>query len=303
MHESGPRYALFTSSDANCGDFLVNHWARSLLENVDLSHIQVIVLDYGLTDEQRGSLESKGLICRRCVRERAHLHILRHREIAMVLREGEYDQVGIVDGGDVVFQADFSHVFEQDQHAFRAVCEDTDGALHEFIMKGSDFAPETWKTITNCLRGRPCINCSSVFAPAAKYLHLWNCFQAWCTSYDEFGTDQAVVNYLLHNEGFVQLPWKYNFIPGSTKQRYSIRDGQFYDQNGELIPIVHNAGGTEFWRCIKNFGYGKDRNQKKILAPFLMRTVVAPARWCHRTLRGRRGNQAPVERNMKTADS
>ena len=36
---------IITASDGNCGDFLVNHWMRSLKSNVDLKNIDVVVLD------------------------------------------------------------------------------------------------------------------------------------------------------------------------------------------------------------------------------------------------------------------
>jgi len=47
------RHLIATCSDARYGDFLLQHWLRSLQASVDLHDIDVAVLDYGLTPQQR----------------------------------------------------------------------------------------------------------------------------------------------------------------------------------------------------------------------------------------------------------
>lgn len=266
------RHAIFTLCDANCGDFLVDHWLKSLQENVDLSNIDIIVLDYGLTDEQRTAIESKGVVCRPCVRD-ALLNNLVYRDIAATLQEHDYDQVVLIDSGDVIFQADFSDVFERDKDQFRGACEEVDTSIHDVFMGRGDFTDENWKELSTFVRGKPTVNGSSLFAPARKYIALWDVFEKWCKSFDVFCTNQILVNYTIYKEGFVELDPKYNFVLVAKKFDYTIRDGVFYDKHGEIIPIVHNAGGKDRYRFFKNFGYGPEYNQRKWIAPYALRCL------------------------------
>src|SRR3989304_4927840 len=72
-------------------------------------------------------------------------------------------------------------------------------------------------------------------------------------------------HYLLYKEGFTELDQNYNFIVWSLKHEFFVKSGVFYTKDNKKIPIVHNSGGFEFIRPIKNFGYGKSFNQEKIL--------------------------------------
>ena len=47
------RHVMITSGDERYGDFLMDHWLVSLLDNVDLGNIDVYVIDFGLRKEQR----------------------------------------------------------------------------------------------------------------------------------------------------------------------------------------------------------------------------------------------------------
>ncbi len=272
-------YALFTLAGAIYGEFLTRHWLPSLLENVDLSKIDVIVLDHGLASEHRQLVESHGIICHSMSHTGIAIGNMRYKEMASVLQKHHYDQVVLMDAGDIIFQGDFSTVFEENKNSFRAPCEDVDAAVHEWIMKGTDFLPGKWREITDLLRGKRCVNTSAVFAPAEKYIYLSEYLEKCCKSYDEFGTDQAVLNHLLYSEGFVQLPSKYNFVLCTTRERYTIRRGVFFDSAGEAIPVVHNAGGQEKNRVIRNFGYGQNYNKRKMFRALIGRVLQNIAAW------------------------
>ena len=110
-------------SDANCGDFAVQHWCRSLVANVNLQDVDVIFLDYGLTPSQRKQLEAQGVECRTCVKE-GWIGTMLWRDMAAFLSERSYDQVLTTDAGDLIFQSDVRHLFDQDKDAFRGVCEE-----------------------------------------------------------------------------------------------------------------------------------------------------------------------------------
>ena len=112
--------AIITACDARYGDFLARHWLRSLRENVDLRDIDVIVLDFGLESKQRAELEGAVLVP---ARREGRINVARRLETARFLRERDYDQVLTVDGGDVIFQKDVSHLFARDKDSFRGVQE------------------------------------------------------------------------------------------------------------------------------------------------------------------------------------
>ena len=138
------KHAIVSLSDAVCGDFAIEHWHSSLVDNVNLKDIDVIVLDYGLTPKQRKCLESKGVECR-ASEKNGWIGTMLWRDLAGLLKERDYDQVLTTDAGDIIFQADIRHLFEQDKDSYRAVCEDFDTCIHDVVMSRKDFDPEKWK--------------------------------------------------------------------------------------------------------------------------------------------------------------
>lgn len=54
-------YAIVTASDEHCGDFVCTYWFPSIADNVDLNKINVVVLDYGLSEAQRRLLDQRGV--------------------------------------------------------------------------------------------------------------------------------------------------------------------------------------------------------------------------------------------------
>ena len=71
-----------------------------------------------------------------------------------------------------------------------------------------------------------------------------------------YGSDQVIVNFLLHQHQVKLLDDSYNFMPHTDMKAFTIKNGKFRKHNGELIQIFHNAGKTDFMRPIKNFGAG-----------------------------------------------
>ena len=81
-----------------------------------------------------------------------------------------------------------------------------------------------------------------------------------------FGPDQTAINYILYRDGFRKLADDYNMVITMSGTEFKIKNGRFYFLDGKIIPVVHNAGGSDFFRPVKNFGYGKGFNhQKKII--------------------------------------
>jgi hypothetical protein len=269
------RHVIITASDRRCGDFLCDHWLASLRANVDLANIDLAVLDYGLTDQQRNRLRSAGATCRPS-RKDGHVTSVRYRDMAGLLGESQYDQVLSVDGGDIVFQSDVSPLFDLDKDRFRAVCEEV---KHDFIVPKDTSSPERFRAIFTFLEDKPIINGGVIFGPAWKFRTLWGAFQELWGSRYVYGTDQLIMNYLLHKHGFTRLDNKYNFVIVTARSAFRIQGGVFYDAAGDVIPIVHNAGGNALVRCVRRFGYGRDRNKKKWLTSFLLRVLFSATDW------------------------
>lgn len=263
------KHVIITSSDARYGDFVIDHWHRSLCEHVDLQEVDVVVLDYGLNEGQRGRLESAGVLLHHCQLD-GNITNIRYRDMADFLASKNYDQVFAVDGGDIIFQSDIRHLFEQDKGTFRGVCEERDIPFHDLILPQKDMDREVYRQMFDFLKGKPTVNGGVLFGPASKFEEMWKEFQRHCHSFNVFGTDQLVVNNFVYRNGFTQLDKKYNFAIVTMKTQFQIRQGVFYDLGGDPIPVVHNAGMNSSTRCIHKFGYGKDRNKRKWLTPIVL---------------------------------
>lgn len=270
------RNLIITASDSRCGDFLVDHWHRSLLENVRLDGIDVAVLDYGLTAGQRRRVLDAGMEVRSCVPD-GHITNIRYRDTASLLRDRAYHQVLMVDGGDLIFQADISHFFNDASAHMRAVCDERKYSLHSVLPILGDFHPDERQVISRFLHQRPQINGGFVLGPATGFVRLWEEFQARTRSLSQFAADQIFLNYVLHRDGFEQLPSRYNFVLVAARSRFVVRDGRFYDAAGSLIPVVHNAGHMSFFRRVSRFGYGADRNSVKVSSHLAVRALFAAA--------------------------
>jgi hypothetical protein len=267
------RHAIFTASDGRSTTFLLKHWLVSLHKHVDLANVDVNVLDYGLSDNQRAELQVHGIHCHKCVKD-GQVGDIRIRDVAAIAEAADYDQVLSVDSGDLIFQANISHLFEQDKEHFRGVCEEIRVPIHHVFMDLADFPRQVRQRLLTFLYDKPIVNGGFVLGPPAKFRLLWQSFQELGVGYQRYCTDQLVLNYVLHTHGFQELENRYNFVLVSMRSPFSIREGVFYDSAGKVIPVVHNAGMKNFTRKIGNFGYGREHNQKRWIAPIATRLII-----------------------------
>jgi hypothetical protein len=264
-------FVIVTGCDAKYGDFLIEHWLRSLQENVDLRKIDVVVLDYGLSDGQRATLRERNVRCLLCQKD-GHVCNLRYRDIVRLLDETEYEQVLSVDAGDVIFQANVSHLFEFEQEHFRAVAEEFRTPFFEAVLDLSEVREEHRQTMLDYLHGKPMLNTGVLLGPANKYREFWREFQRYCQGFACYGVDQFIFNYYAYSRGvFRSLAMRYNFVLVTAQRSFRIRQGVFYDESGGVIPIVHNAGNKDWIRSIERFGYGPNRNHRKTVSPIVVR--------------------------------
>ena len=258
---SGKKYVIITCSDARDGDFLAEHWLRSLTTNVNMEEIDVAILDYGLTEEQRRKLREVWPVNILPSTRDGHVVIIRFRDIANFLKGTTYEQVMTCDGGDIIFQRDINELFKQDRDKLKAVCEDYWLPFDDVMIYKKSIAEGVFKEIREyyTLRNKM-INAGMLVGPRQAFIELSDFCYGSITDKSIFGPDQVVINYFLYKHGFKELDDKYNFIFYTVQNPFTIENGVFLDKNEDVIPIVHNAGRYSFLRAVQNFGFGPERN-------------------------------------------
>lgn len=250
--------AIITCSDENCGDFLVNHWLKSLIENVNLTNMDVIIIDYGLNKRQINSLKKyKGVKIYKFKKD-GFPNAIKFRDMEKILKTKDYDQVMTCDCADLIFQTDISSLFNNNKNEFRAVIEDM-CLPYEKVMSDVCFSKEKVKDIKAMAKGKPHINMGVLIAPYKKFVMLCKECNAILKK-KIYLADEIGVNYILYKNNFKKLDCKYNFIPTTSNKKFYIKNGEFYLSSGDKIAIVHNVGGNSNLRIIKNFGYGNNKN-------------------------------------------
>jgi hypothetical protein len=264
--------AIFTACDAKYGDFLIDHWLKSLQANVNLRELEPVVLDYGLSTAQRYYLNGNGVRVVPCRRD-GHVVNLRFRDMAAVLAETPYEQAVLSDSGDIIFQTDFTPVFQDHPDTFRGVTEELNPGFDHYVTE-EFFSEKDVKHLKRILREKNMVNAGFILGPGSGMRALGEEIVKRLKSMAKFGPDQVVVNDVFYREGFHELDRRYNYVIATTTADLEIRGGKFY-ADGELVSVVHNTGNVSFLRPVENFGYGEDRNQlKKELARALKAVYV-----------------------------
>lgn len=272
------RHVIVTASDDRCGDFLQKHWHKSLVENVDLTSVDVVVLDYGLRREVATALSGAGVIVHPCVKD-GHVTNLRYRDMARLLRQSSYDQVLAVDGGDLVFQGDIRPLFESWTTTYRAAVEDHILRAPLSWATRCDIKPLCRKQIDRSVRGRPVINSGFLLGPSRQMSELWASFRKLSQGeLHQYGTDQVLVNYLLYRDGFTRLAPTYNYCLGSAATGVRVEHGRVLQRHGQPICVPHNASILPCIRTVADFGYGPGSNRVRPLVYLARRLAFAAVR-------------------------
>lgn len=259
------RNAIVTCADAAAGDFLADHWLVSLVENVDLSETDVVILDYGLTDAMKERIRERSSALVVPCRKDGHLVVTRFRDLENLLRHSAYEQVLSCDGGDIIFQSDISHLFARHPSEFRAISEGYELPFHSVGMRyvQRSLEPVITDTVAHVIRDRHLINGGFILAPREKMIALCDFIFSHIRDKNAFGSDQLLLGYRFYTEGFHPLDSRYNFILYTNERSFHIREGKFFDVDGRLIPVVHNTGRFARFRLIERFGFGPERNRLK----------------------------------------
>lgn len=261
--------ALYAASDRKYGDFLIEHWLRSLRFSSPEIDLEVRILDYGLSTAQAYYLDHVGVRRIPCVRD-GHPAVVRFRDMAIDLERSPADQVLACDGGDILFQTDLTPLFKSHPGDIRAVAESIPSGFDPFLTDAF-FTKDDQRRLRSLLPGKPQINAGLLIGPGASMALLGHEVHRMIRRYDRFGPDQVAVNALLHSQGWVELDMGWNYVVATAGRPFVVEDGRFlFADTHQLIPVVHNAGNWSILRPIQNFGWGPDCNQLK---PEVLRTL------------------------------
>jgi len=269
---AGKKYLIATACNKKFEEFLLNHWFRSLKDNVDLSETDILIMDYGLSDDVVEKLSLQGVVVRKAKQLDGLINNTRFLELADFLKENPaYEQVILCDSGDIIFQDDISHLFKESPTKIRAVTEEIspnmDMVINEKNVEGAeDIKRKLWK--------KQLINVGLVVYPHKTYIDFVEKMFSKVKDMYAWGVDTLLLNYYAYEYGFSKLHVTYNFIPTTAKVKYVVEDGVFYiiDHRKKIkAHVVHNAGAHKAFRPILNFGYGKDRNIPRPLTIFMLR--------------------------------
>ncbi|MGB8191368.1 MAG: hypothetical protein WCF67_05580 [Chitinophagaceae bacterium] len=249
------KHLITTYCNRYKGDFLIDHWLRSLQEHVKLDNIDIMVIDFGLSEEQRQRLTEKGVILnpQEAAGRMSNVH---YSHLAGFLQQHQYDQVLYSDCGDLVFQQDISALFESNKDRFRLVLEpDFNFYLHRSTLGLEDVKKDQVPVIQSILGNKPTANCGFVLGPSQKLAGIWKNYLSFCDSAEKHGTDQLIINTIAYKEGFEELPRKFNYVTFLNNEKMYIDSNGLYCNRDGVIPVVHNAGRYDFARRIRDFGY------------------------------------------------
>lgn len=248
--------AIITCIDQNYEENLEYDFLETLYHKVHFAG-EVIVLDYGMSAEVVERIKKKFPVTIHCCEKELSVFTIRFKHLPGIISslDEKIKQVMVVDGGDVWFQSTIDPLFEVTKDKIGVVAEDrivgkdewTDDIIH-------NLQNEMEEEVLRVLRGKPVLNAGMICGDRKKITDIYKKVyeDIWKCGMDYFGVDQLFFNYewyqLLDSER-VNLDYKYNYVVIShNEDEYEIKDGVLYDKNGEVIVIVHNAGGN--WRIL-----------------------------------------------------
>lgn len=197
------KHIIITSCNARYGDFLINHWLRSLKDNVNLENIDVLVIDYGLTKEQIKELKKQKVILYKG-RNDGIINNVRFRDVVDFLEENDYDQVLSLDGGDLIFQSDISNIFDKNKDYIRIVSEQyflnliSKFFIYLFLITNiNSFSREKYNQIRKLIIKNDMINVGFILAPSKKFKKICIDCDSMNKSQHAWGADQLALTYLI----------------------------------------------------------------------------------------------------------
>lgn len=245
----GENTAVLTCMDCNFEHNLINDFLKTL-RDIACYRGKIVILDYGMSEEAIDRVKNEyGALVIKCSKDR-HIFSVRFRDMAGIIDSLPTDitHVMSIDGGDVWFQASIDGVFE--------LCADGIGYIEDYHLDNSWWnrkilnllRPEEMVKLRKNLRGTRQKNAGMICGPRSIMSTVADVIGKYVLNngMDFFGLDQLYFNYIINNmspDQKVVLPKKYNYVLIDNRRKLIIKDNLIYDENHEMVAVVHNAGG------------------------------------------------------------
>ncbi len=249
--------AVLTCMDKNFENNLINDFLRTL-RNTACYHGKVIILDYGMSIEasERIRNEDENAEIIKCSKDR-HIFSVRFRDMAEIIERLPADITNVmsIDGGDVWFQEPIDDIFE--------ICNDKIGYIEDYSLDNSWWnrqllnllKPGEMKKLCKNFRGTRQKNAGMICGPRNIMIKVSDLIDKYVLNNgnDFFGLDQLYFNYIINNmpdNEKIVLSKKYNYVLIDNRHKLIIENDLVYNENHELMTVIHNAGGG-YYRVVK----------------------------------------------------
>ena len=231
------------------------HYERQLVDDflVTLKGIrypgEIHIIDYGLSTACSQRIANYENVF-------THPHLInirvecqRYRDLVTHIKGCDADVIMTIDGGDVWFQDNFDELF--------SMCREKIGVINEIERWSESWSKDILDKLkdpyyTELLGDRPISGSGMICGPKDKMLEVLNKTRDVIENIgkDFFGVDQVAFNSTLalasklDADEIISLPQTYGFM---IIPKYNVfflgNNGMLYDENKELIKVVHNGGG------------------------------------------------------------
>lgn len=251
--------AVITCMDHNFEKNLLKDFLETIRFDADYDG-EIIVMDYGMTAETINQVKQQyNVTVIKCERDR-HIFSIRFRDAAKIIAglPEEITHVVLVDGGDVWFQAPLGELFN--------LCSNKLGYVEE--RNSADPAFNYWNRrilerlsrdeasiLTRDFRGVRNKNAGMICGPRKTVVWMARLIEKYVKNcgVDVFGIDQIFFNFIINQmeeRKKIMLPERFNYVLIDKVNHLNIKNNIVYDQDNNLVNVVHNAGGG-YYRVIE----------------------------------------------------
>lgn len=247
--------AIITYIDRNNEENLERDFLYSLFKVAKFSG-QVVVLDYGLSDDVKKRITRDYPIKLVGCKIQTDIFIDRYKDIVLAINDLQENISFVItmDSGDIWFQGSLQLFYNCNEGEIRTVQEmriwDKDEWALKCLQNLSDYDR---KWVLKTLSGTKVRNSGVIAGEKIDILNLVESVykDVLICGYSFFGIDQIFVNYeiaKLNQEKRGSLNELLNYVLVSNVENFEIKKEKVYRRDGEKVIVVHNAGGN--WRIL-----------------------------------------------------
>lgn len=247
--------AIITYVDKNNEENMKEDFLKSLFE-IARYEGYVFILDYGMSGDTGKEIEKKYPVKIFKRVKQIDIFVDRYKDISEVidLLPKSVTIIATMDGGDIWFQKGIDEMFDNTGESIKTVVENRIWDEDEWSLKCIDSLDMSDKRRVLDVLSKTSVRNSGVIVGNRELMRnvLKEVYKdiVYC-GYSFFGIDQIFVNYeiaKLNSERRRALEDRFNYVLVSNKGDFELKDNIVFKKNGELIVVVHNAGGN--WRVL-----------------------------------------------------